>query len=55
MAGHDVLAITLRAIFYYVAKYPEVSDTLRQEFEGVEEEPDTGTVSYETLSRLPYL
>ena len=31
MAGHDVLAVTLRAILYYVARSPRIETKLRTE------------------------
>ncbi|KAH9908161.1 benzoate 4-monooxygenase cytochrome P450 [Xylariomycetidae sp. FL2044] len=52
MAGHDVLAVTLRAVLYYVARNPTVGEKLRDElavFKG--DHP----VPYDELLKLPYL
>ncbi|KAL9625856.1 MAG: hypothetical protein Q9160_000176 [Pyrenula sp. 1 TL-2023] len=56
MAGHDVLAITLRAIWYYLARSPKAMKMLRADFQQLEEEyPSNEPVPYEKLSELPYL
>ncbi|PLB50941.1 cytochrome P450 [Aspergillus steynii IBT 23096] len=60
MAGHDVLAITLRAIWYYLAQNPRVAKILRAEIAGARQaeglsEDDDAQLSYATASSLPYL
>jgi cytochrome P450 len=56
MAGHDVLAVTLRAIIYYVARTSRVEEKLRAELTSVYSKyaPDEA-VPYEELAKLPYL
>lgn len=60
MAGHDVLAITLRAIWYYLAQNPRVVKTLRDEIivarkeEGLSEDINA-QLPYPKASSLPYL
>ncbi|KAG8159162.1 hypothetical protein KVR01_010823 [Diaporthe batatas] len=55
-AGHDVLAITLRAIWYYLARNPRVLKKLRSEIETVSTEcPPGSVVTYSTASGLEYL
>ncbi|KAB8293722.1 hypothetical protein EYC80_009207 [Monilinia laxa] len=56
MAGHDVLAITLRSIFYYLARTPQVLGKLRKEIAPHEEKyPLPHVVSYIEVRYLPYL
>ncbi|KAA8565434.1 hypothetical protein EYC84_009294 [Monilinia fructicola] len=56
MAGHDVLAITLRSIFYYLARTPQVLSKLRREIAPLEEKyPLPQIVPYIEVSHLPYL
>ncbi|KAF7862479.1 hypothetical protein EAF04_007352 [Stromatinia cepivora] len=56
MAGHDVLAITLRSIFYYLARTPRVLDKLRTEISSVVGKYSLSTVvPYSEVSHLPYL
>jgi cytochrome P450 len=56
MAGHDVLAVTLRAIIYYVARTPRVEEKLRAELRSVYSKcAPQEVVSYEELTRLPFL
>ena len=47
IAGHDVLAITLRAIFYYLARSPRVMTKLRDEIASLDN-------SYTLSEPLPY-
>lgn len=56
MAGHDVLAITLRAIFYYLVKHPLVLSKLKDEIAplNMEYSPEF-TIPYSKLATLPYL
>ncbi|KAI9036750.1 cytochrome P450 [Aspergillus affinis] len=60
MAGHDVLAITLRAIWYYLAQNPRVVKILREEIatarreEGLSDHEDA-QLPYAKASSLPYL
>ncbi|PVH91595.1 cytochrome P450 oxidoreductase [Periconia macrospinosa] len=58
MAGHDVLAITLRTIFHNVSKNARVLTKLRDELDSLGEpqfglKPDT--IPYSKLVTLPYL
>ncbi|KAF2676486.1 cytochrome P450 [Lentithecium fluviatile CBS 122367] len=56
MAGHDVLAVTLRAILYYVARTPRVEEKLRAELATVHSKHAIGqAVPYGELSKLPVL
>lgn len=56
MAGHDVLAITLRAIWYYLARSPQAMESLRSEFLPLENEYAPGLpVPYDKLTGLSYL
>jgi cytochrome P450 len=56
MAGHDVLAVTLRAILYYVARSPQVEDKLRAELATiVTHYRSTDTIPYTETLKLPYL
>ncbi|KAI0865170.1 benzoate 4-monooxygenase cytochrome P450 [Xylaria cubensis] len=52
MAGHDVLAVTLRAVLYYVARNPRVEERLRAELAVFDE---GHPVAYDELTKLPYL
>ena len=60
MAGHDVLAITLRAIWYYLAQNPRVVKNLREEIatarreEGLSDD-ENSQLPYSKASSLPYL
>ncbi|KAI0399660.1 benzoate 4-monooxygenase cytochrome P450 [Xylaria palmicola] len=51
MAGHDVLAVSIRAVLYYVARNPAVEKRLRAELAAW----GPGTIPYTELSKLPYL
>ncbi|KAI0114132.1 benzoate 4-monooxygenase cytochrome P450 [Nemania sp. FL0031] len=51
MAGHDVLAVTIRAVLYYVARHPHVEEKLRAELMML----GPGTIPYVELTKLPYL
>lgn len=53
MAGHDVLAITLRAIIHHLSRNPRVQAALRAELNSVT--PNADSVPYTTLNSLPYL
>ncbi|CAG8900566.1 unnamed protein product [Penicillium egyptiacum] len=56
MAGHDVLAVTLRTILYYVARSPRVEDKLRAELATlVTHYGSTDAIPYTETSKLPYL
>ncbi|THV48370.1 hypothetical protein BGAL_0252g00020 [Botrytis galanthina] len=56
MAGHDVLAITLRSVFYYLARTPIVLDKLRAEISSVESKyPLPALIPYSAVLELPYL
>jgi cytochrome P450 len=51
MAGHDVLAVTIRAVLYYVARNSMVEEKLRAELSllGPKIPP------YSEITKLPYL
>ncbi|KAF7957208.1 hypothetical protein EAE96_002799 [Botrytis aclada] len=56
MAGHDVLAITLRSIFSYLARAPIVLDKLRAEISSVESKyPLPALIPYSAVLELQYL
>ncbi|OQD61524.1 hypothetical protein PENPOL_c016G07209 [Penicillium polonicum] len=56
MAGHDVLAVTLRTILYYVARSPRVEDKLRGELATIiTHYRPTDAIPYTETSKLPYL
>ncbi|XDG03463.1 hypothetical protein ABKA04_003078 [Annulohypoxylon sp. FPYF3050] len=56
MAGHDVLAVTLRAILYYVARTPRVETKLRTELASLESSyAPSDIIPYAELTKLPYL
>lgn len=56
MAGHDVLAISLRAIFYYLARHPRVLSKLRAEINATSHDyPWTQPIPYSRSLLLPYL
>lgn len=56
MAGHDVLAITLRAIFYYLARSPRVLSKLRIEIDTViKDYPLSSPTSSSQIASLFYL
>ena len=56
MAGHDVLAVTLRAILYYVARTPRVETKLRTELATLEPHYVlSNRVPYVELTKLSYL
>ncbi|KAJ2983966.1 hypothetical protein NUW58_g6157 [Xylaria curta] len=55
-AGHDVLAITLRAIWYYLACNPRVKSKLRDEIKLVNNQLSSSDIlPYSEISKLPYL
>ena len=56
LAGHDVLAVTLRAILYYVARTPRVETKLRTELATLEPYYAlSNRVPYAELTKLSYL
>jgi len=56
MAGHDVLAITLRAVFYYLSKHPSVRSQLRQELQAKGKNYTlSDPLPYAKLEQCPYL
>jgi cytochrome P450 len=56
MAGHDVLAITLSAIMYYLARSPEPMAKLREELSSLDKECYLADPTpYEKILKLPYL
>ncbi|KAI1138396.1 benzoate 4-monooxygenase cytochrome P450 [Hypoxylon sp. FL0543] len=56
MAGHDVLAVTLRAVLYYVARTPRVEAKLRAELATLGKHYTlSDSVPYAELTKLPYL
>ncbi|KAF1956869.1 cytochrome P450 [Byssothecium circinans] len=56
IAGQHVLAITLRALVYYLAKTPSCVEKLREEFAAVDVEyPRPSMIPFSKLSKLPYL
>lgn len=56
MAGHDVLAVTLRAILYYVARTPRVETDLRTELASLDSHYAlSDIIPYEELTKLSYL
>ncbi|KAI0010205.1 benzoate 4-monooxygenase cytochrome P450 [Xylariaceae sp. FL0662B] len=56
MAGHDVLAVTLRAIMYYLARTPRVAEKLRAELATLEAKyPLPSAIPYAELTKLSYL
>ena len=56
MAGHDVLAISLRALFYYLARHKDVKAKLRAELAILNEShPLPKNIPYSKLSKLTYL
>ncbi|KAI0902791.1 cytochrome P450 oxidoreductase [Ustulina deusta] len=55
-AGHDVLAITLRAIWYYLCCNKRVLGKLRDEIQLVSDNfPPSSVASFSEISKLPYL
>ncbi|KAI1389365.1 benzoate 4-monooxygenase cytochrome P450 [Hypoxylon trugodes] len=55
-AGHDVLAITIRAIWYYLASNQHVLSKLRDEIESIDGEHLTSPmIPFTVISKLPYL
>ncbi|KAI3324021.1 cytochrome P450 oxidoreductase [Xylariaceae sp. AK1471] len=55
-AGHDVLAITLRAVWHYLAQNGHVLKALRAEIEAAAKDtPISSTVPITKISKLPYL
>lgn len=55
-AGHDVLAITIRAIWYHLAQNPSVLSKLRAEIESASNEYSTSsTIPFSVVAKLPYL
>ena len=56
MAGHDVLAITLRAIVYYLSHNPPVLLRLRREISATESKHDSSKpLPHYAIAELPYL
>lgn len=56
MAGHDVLAISLRAMWYFLAKNPRVLHNLRAELKEAQANvPEGQKLTAQGLSSLPYL
>jgi cytochrome P450 len=56
MAGHDVLAITLRAIFYFLAKRPHLLSRCRSEFAKLDGQyPHSEAIPYSAIAKLPYM
>ncbi|PHH64517.1 hypothetical protein CDD81_4296 [Ophiocordyceps australis] len=56
MAGHDVLAVTLRAILYHVARSPRVERKLRVELATIATHyRATDAIPYKETSKLPFL
>ncbi|RAL13169.1 cytochrome P450 [Aspergillus homomorphus CBS 101889] len=57
MAGHDVLAVTLRAMWYFLAQNPPVLQKLRNELQAAAAERSTSVqgLTAQDLSSLPYL
>ncbi|KAI1751962.1 hypothetical protein F4782DRAFT_502759 [Xylaria castorea] len=51
MAGHDVLAVTIRAVLYYVARNPTVEEKLRAELSIL----GPKTAPFSEITKLPYL
>ncbi|TRX98039.1 hypothetical protein FHL15_001249 [Xylaria flabelliformis] len=51
MAGHDVLAVTIRAVLYYVARHPAVEEKLRAELAIL----GPKTAPFSEITKLPYL
>ncbi|KAH7419745.1 pisatin demethylase [Cadophora sp. MPI-SDFR-AT-0126] len=54
-AGSDTTAITLRAVFYFLMKHPEVMNNLLREMEDADLGPMEQIVSWEQARNLPYL
>ncbi|KAI0973508.1 benzoate 4-monooxygenase cytochrome P450 [Xylaria arbuscula] len=52
MAGHDVMAVTLGAVLYYVARNPRVEEKLRHELAVLKKGQP---VAFDKLTKLPYL
>lgn len=56
MAGHDVLAVTIRAVIYYVARSAQVETRLRVELDSVHSKYALDDdVPFEELNKLPFL
>ncbi|KAL4966093.1 cytochrome P450 [Aspergillus stella-maris] len=60
MAGHDVLATTLRAVWYYLAQDPHIMRKLHAEIAAARiqehlNDSDDAHLSYEKAASLPYL
>lgn len=56
IAGHDVLAVTLRAILYHVARHPRVEQRLREELSAFDKPyPRPTPIPYIDLTQLPYM
>ncbi|KAF1978048.1 cytochrome P450 [Bimuria novae-zelandiae CBS 107.79] len=54
--GHDVLAVALRTVFYYLARHPSVLERLREEFAPLEKVYSHDVpIPYQELSELTYL
>ncbi|KAI0855798.1 benzoate 4-monooxygenase cytochrome P450 [Xylaria cubensis] len=51
MAGHDVLAVTIRSVLYYVARHPAVEKKLRAELAIL----GPKTAPFSEITKLPYL
>lgn len=54
MAGHDVLAVTIRAVLYHVARNPQVEAKLRAELANVSH-LGVDILPYAELQKLTYL
>ncbi|KAI1463443.1 benzoate 4-monooxygenase cytochrome P450 [Daldinia caldariorum] len=55
-AGHDVLAITIRAIWYYLSQNPRVLSKLRDEIRSASDGYSTSSiVPHPVVAKLPYL
>jgi cytochrome P450 len=54
-AGSDTTAITLRAVFYFLLKTPQVLQKLLLELKQANLGPTTQNVSWESAKNLPYL
>lgn len=56
MAGHDVLAITLRTLFYHLAKRADIRERLKSELSELETHYQLPKhIPYRELAKLPYL
>ncbi|KAK7993614.1 hypothetical protein PG989_006995 [Apiospora arundinis] len=56
IAGHDVLAVTLRAVLYYVSRNLSVEQSIRDELSTFKKSyPCSTIISYSELTQLPYM